>query len=206
MSISRAVRTVIEQWDDQRYRTEVGKVLAFTPPTAVQGAKVTVQLQILDRDGDRIPPIGNVPVVYPRSSNFSLYFPLEIGDQVLCLFARDVDAWKQLGGFQAFDGSADGTLSNCVAMPGCYPFQNPIPGALIGKMVLGYHSTVPGSERYITFDSTGIRVGNSLYDLLDIVDRLLAQLKVATAGGFPLDAATLAILTTLETELGVIKQ
>jgi hypothetical protein len=206
MSISAAVQRVIEQWDDQRYRTEVGKVVSFTPPTAVSEPKVTVQLQILDREGNRLPPIGNVPVVYPRSSMYSIYFPLEVGDQVLCLFARDVDAWKQLGGFQAFDGSTDGTLSNCIAIPGGYPFGEPIPGVLTNKMVMGYHSATPGSERYITINSSGFRIGSWSYDLLTILDDLLEQLKVATAGGFPLDPATLTKLTNLTTQLAVIKQ
>jgi hypothetical protein len=50
-----------------------------------------------------------------------------------------------------------------------------------------------------------IVIGNGTVDLVDVCHRLIAALRTANAGGFPLDPATLATLTILEAELGQIK-
>lgn len=71
------------------------------------------------------PVIDAVPVIWPRGTTCSLTMPLERGDGVLLLFAdRALERWlsgdmgKQI---EAGDPRAH-DLSDCIAIPGLYPF------------------------------------------------------------------------------------
>lgn len=63
----------------------------------------------------------------------------------------------------------------------------------------------PNNVDIIPVGAGHIVIGNGTVDLVDVCHRLVAALRTANAGGFPLDPATLATLTILESELAQIK-
>jgi hypothetical protein len=85
----------------------------------INGGKVNVALEI--------PPIDNVPVVFPSSSLFSMLWPLSKGDNCMLHFAE-----TGMGNFLNSDGqnpvNADDisrfSLTDCICVPGLYAFGN----------------------------------------------------------------------------------
>lgn len=70
---------------------------------------VTVQLAIREKrvhdDGREewvnVPPLVDVPVVFPRAGGYVLTFPVKAGDECLVIFGDNcMDAWWQSGGIQ----------------------------------------------------------------------------------------------------------
>jgi hypothetical protein len=48
-----------------------------------------------------IPPLPNIPVMFPRGGGFSITFPLEAGDEGVLVFSdMAIDSWWQSGGTQ----------------------------------------------------------------------------------------------------------
>lgn len=86
-----------------------------------QKASVTPLLR--RQDGEARPVITGVPVVFPRSADASLTFPIRSGDGVLLVFTdRSLDLWLGRGGEVTPDDPRAHSYSDAVAIPGLYPF------------------------------------------------------------------------------------
>lgn len=80
-------------------------VISFDPNARTISAQVTVKALATDRNGDEhwltLPPLLDCPVFFPGGRGLSLTFPLQVGDEVLVVFAsRCIDYWFQRGGVQ----------------------------------------------------------------------------------------------------------
>jgi hypothetical protein len=90
--------------------------------------KVMVKLKNANNQEVKIESIDDVPVIFPCSSNFNLLFPLKKGDGILLLFSE-----AAIGNYLTGQGSKpevadDNTrfgLTDCIAIPGLYSFNNP---------------------------------------------------------------------------------
>lgn len=91
-----------------------------------QKAQVKPLIKKKYRDGvvESLPVIVDVPVVWPRSSNASMTFPVNKGDYVLLLFAeRSIERFLASGGEQEPGDMRKYDLTDAIAIPGLYPFS-----------------------------------------------------------------------------------
>jgi hypothetical protein len=93
------------------------------------GVRASVLPSILEiaGDGDTLANqvISNVPVIWPGSSQGSASLPLNKGDGVLLIFmSRSVDEWKGTGQVVAPADLRTHNLTDCVAIPGLFSFNN----------------------------------------------------------------------------------
>lgn len=72
-----------------------------------------------------MPIVNNVPVMFPRTANSSLTFPINQGDYVLLIFAeRSMERWLQKGGEQEAIDPRKYDLTDGIAIPGLFPFTS----------------------------------------------------------------------------------
>lgn len=70
------------------------------------------------------PMIVSVPVIFPRTNNFHLSFPIEKGDMVLLLFAeRSIAEFLQTGNESIPQNTRKFSLTDAVAIPGLFGFK-----------------------------------------------------------------------------------
>ena len=92
--------------------------------------RATVQPQLkkryLDSSVEEMPIIVDVPIIWPRSSNASLTFPVTEGDYLLLLFAeRSIERFLALGGNQEPGDRRKFDLSDAIGIMGLSPFNVP---------------------------------------------------------------------------------
>jgi len=147
-----------------------------------QTADVQVAIKRLTVDGEKIivPPIRNVPIVFPRTASTSLTFPLAKDDSVLLIFSeRPLDRWRQSGGLvDAGDHRFFHAYSDAFALPGGYP-----------------------DNAAITFDATTERDGVCLQtaDAKIVIDSA-GKIRIGKRGATPAEPAVLGqvLLTYLD--------
>ena len=71
------------------------------------------------------PVIPDVPVLFPGSKQYTLSFPLEKDDEVLCVsMERGTDAWRDTGGSGVEESDPRRfSLMDCAAVPGLQPVE-----------------------------------------------------------------------------------
>lgn len=81
------------------YTCAPGHIITFDP--ALQRAQVRIGIESVDRNGatSQLPPIADVPVLFPGGTQFTTIHQINPGDEGLIVFSqRCVDGWKQTGG------------------------------------------------------------------------------------------------------------
>lgn len=100
-----------------------------------------------------IPPIDNVPVIFPSSSAFSLTWPLKRGDGVLILFS-EIGMGNYLnsnGVVVEAEDSVRFSMGNAIAIPGLFSFRSiPDSAAKIEIDNLGNISLNGDSKKFVT--------------------------------------------------------
>ena len=121
---------VLSMWFDNRLdnvHTCIPAVIETYSGHAERKAKVKpmIKLRTSKNRVISIPPIENVPVIFPSSSNFNMLYPLQKGDGVLLLVSE-----MSLGNFlnatneQEADDMNRFALTDCIAIPGLWSFPN----------------------------------------------------------------------------------
>lgn len=133
-----------------------------------------------DEIAERLPIIPKVPIVFPRSSDFFVTFPLKPGDLVTLIFMdRSIDTWTAGPGTEVDPvDTRMHSLSDAVAYPGGYPFPRSLKGAHPTNMVMGQDL---GPQIHIK--PTGeIHAGSEFAtDFVALAQKVLTELnKVAT--------------------------
>ncbi|KKX52445.1 Gp138 family membrane-puncturing spike protein [Brevibacillus borstelensis] len=68
-----------------------------------------------------IPPLQDVPVVFPRGGGYALTFPIKEGDECLIVFSdMCIDAWFSSGGVQNQIEKRRHDLSDAICIPGLW--------------------------------------------------------------------------------------
>jgi hypothetical protein len=175
----------------------VGEIHTMIPGIVVkydkenQTADIQVAIKRLTVEGKKliVPPLRNVPIVFPRSSAASITFPLETDDPVMVLFCeRPLDRWRQSGGLvDPGDHRFFHQYTDAFAVPGGYPDNDPhswdnsddrdgitvqTPDAKIvidgsGKVRLGKRGAVPAEPAVL---------GDTLLDYLKDLHKSLADI------------------------------
>jgi hypothetical protein len=121
-SLTRAVQSAINAALSNVHTALPGVIASYN--SAKQIADVQPNLKRVTFDGQKIqlPIIPNVPVVFPRSSDAFISFPLKPGDQVLLIvIERSIERWLESGGLVAPGDVRKFNLSDAVCIPGFYP-------------------------------------------------------------------------------------
>ena len=82
-----------------------GIVQSFNAKEQTVTVKISIREKRVKPDGtevwEDIPPLVDVPVVFPRGGGYVLTFPVQPGDECLVVFGDScMDAWWQSGGIQ----------------------------------------------------------------------------------------------------------
>jgi hypothetical protein len=156
-------------------------VNAYDPATQLATVTPTVEIEIAPDDWDAIPPLTEVPVLFPRGGGFYCHFPLAAGDHVLLVFAeQDPSAWFDKGsaeppallrrhGFYPF------------AIPGAFPRAGALAGLPAGAAAIGK----AGGDS-VSVNASGVFLGSptatDFVALASRVDAELAKIKTHTHG------------------------
>jgi hypothetical protein len=139
------IRAAIEQATGDVFVALPGKVAKYDSARQVAEVKPLLKRAVLAQDGseglDTLPPISDVPVVFPRAGGYFLSLPVSVGDNVLLVFCdRSIDEFSQSPGGSDLDPVDFRThdISDAVAIPGFYPTPRAITdsvktGAAFGK-------------------------------------------------------------------------
>lgn len=194
--IEAAIRSRVEQIEVSMPGVVVSYDAATQTATVQPGLRRTLQTIDGDRDAEEIPPIQNVPVIFPRSLAFSIHFNLQQGDGVHLIFtSRSTNEWRQL----SLPGIATPgeTRMHSVSSAVCYPgfFTDATPGPDTDESI-----GLPGSSfARLHFDGEhGVSAGAgaskvALADLCAIeFGKLETALSAAPGGPIPYTPASVA--------------
>ena len=100
-----------------------GIVQSFDPEKRTVVVQPALRALVTDSDGSQswvtMPLLVDCPVVFPGGGGFVLTIPLQLGDEVLMVFAnRCIDAWWQSGGVQNQAEIRMHSLSDGFCVPG----------------------------------------------------------------------------------------
>jgi hypothetical protein len=111
----------------ERHTCLPGVFTSFDPVEQLADIQPTLKIKVNDVL-QNLPLLTSVPVRFSRSRDFSITFPLVVGDEVLLIFAeRSIDTWLINGGIQNPFDFRKHNLSDAFAFPMCYSQKNLIP-------------------------------------------------------------------------------
>lgn len=102
-----------------------GRIEAYEHTEQRADVKPLVSKRFSDGSVLELPVITDVPVVWPRTSQGGITFPLQRGDGCLLVFAqRSLDVWSSEGGVVDPRDTRKFDLTDAIAIPGLYPFKD----------------------------------------------------------------------------------
>lgn len=110
-----------------------GIVQSFDREKQTAVVKIALREHILnlvtgDKRWEEIPPLLDVPIVFPRAGGYGVYSAINIGDECLVIFGdMCIDGWWQNGGVQNQVEKRRHDLSDSFAILGCWSQPNVIP-------------------------------------------------------------------------------
>ena len=204
-------------------------VVEYNESTQLCKVQPAFKRSFVDGTSASRPIIGNVPVVFPRSSKGGVNFPVAKDDTVLLVFSqRSMDDWKDRGGEVELDDFRLHIITDAVAIPGLFtngsvinPSPSPDAVEVRGAKIFIGDKNQNTTAISITPDTTAtgnvtggkaaltLPVGE--LDLITIVESLIKILKncnyggIAQAGGGPIDLSSEAALSSLESDIAKLK-
>ena len=151
-------RVVNDYFTQDLHTCMPGRIETYDPETQKCSVKPTIKRRVVMMDGqetlEELPVIPDVPVVFQRSTEFFLSFPLRRGDLVAIHFAeRSLDAWLSGAGEDTDPGELRRfDLTDAIAVPGLYPFRRALKDAHAVNLVLGHDND--GMQLHITPNGT----------------------------------------------------
>lgn len=118
-----------------------GRVEAYDATTQKADVQPLVKRRYTDAAGveqvERLPVVPSVPVIFPGAGEYSITFPVDIGDVVLLVFAdSSLDLWLARGGEVDPEDTRSHALTDAVAIPGLRPFRSAIDGVPSDALVV----------------------------------------------------------------------
>lgn len=146
--------------------------------------KVTVQpifkREYKDGQTIQLPKIYNVPVAFQRAGESIITMPLEKDHYVLLVCCdRSLEKWLSNGGDVTPDDVRHHSLSDAIAIPGVYPFNDPAsvnnPNDIIIKNEKGNGKT----ELRLKTNGHVQILNHKGYDFVKLMDDMLTELRAA---------------------------
>lgn len=112
-----------------------GIVQAFDASTQLASVQCAIKRLFITRTNAEetltavdLPPLINVPVIFPRGGGFSLTFPVQPGDECLLVFCeRAIDLWHETGATEVPNAKRFHALSDAVALVGLSSTPKKVP-------------------------------------------------------------------------------
>lgn len=102
-----------------------GEFVSYDSSKRKATIKVSLKKKYADNTVKEYPLLLNVPVVFPRTAKAIVHLPVKTGDKCLVLFSqRSLDRWKKFGGTQDPADPRKFHLSDAIAIPGLYAFDD----------------------------------------------------------------------------------
>jgi len=119
-----AIHTAIEARFAEIHTALPGRIEKYDHEKALAEVQPLLRKNYRDGTSAELPIIANVPVVWPRTSEFAFAAPLARGDSVLLVFCeRSLEGWLSNGGLVTPTDRRKFDLSDAVAIPGLWPFS-----------------------------------------------------------------------------------
>lgn len=119
-SLETAIQTGIDSSLKDLHTCLPGEVISFNPAEQTADIQPSIK-RLLNGKLVNLPVLKAVPIRYQRSSDFSITFPLVVGDHVLLIFCeRSIDTWLEQGGIKGPDDIRRHSLSDAFALPMMY--------------------------------------------------------------------------------------
>lgn len=176
--------------------------------------KPLIKKKFKNNDVLPLPIINNVPVMFPRSGEAIISFPLKKGDTVAIFFTdRSMDEWLSSGDDVTPADRRKHSLSDAIAIPGLYPFSSASP-ALPDDLLIKYKDStikiMANGDIKLDAGPTGkIAIGSNQEELLDLFTQLLDLLTTSTTitqvGNQSLSISLDGSLGDLKADLSTIK-
>jgi len=199
-TLASAIQTGIDSKLKEVHTQMPGIIETFDPE--MQTAKIQPAIKRVFRTGDgeaefltptALPPLINVPIVYPRGGGFSLTFPVKTGDECLIQFCeRAIDGWHEYGKVQEPTSRRFHAYADAVAFVGLSSKPNKVPNYSPDSVQLKHDngdvtlSLNPDGTCDITADN-GISATSSTGDISVTADQGNISAK-ATAGNIEVEA------------------
>jgi hypothetical protein len=161
-NLAQVLQKVLESRLSDLHVALPGRVERYDHTT--QTADVQPQLRRLVEAGEAakdleesLPVIPDVPVMFPRSGEFFLSMPIQVGDFVLLVFnERSIDLWREQGREVTPTDDRMHSLAGAVAIPGLFPSAKALTDARNNAIVMGKEA---GPQ--IHLDDTLIHLGQN---------------------------------------------
>ncbi len=188
-----------------------GQIISYDYSIQKATIQPCLKKSYLDGTTQEMPILNNVPVIFPRSGEASLTFPVLPGDTCLLLFIeRSTDLWKSVGGVVAPNDPRKFDLSDAVAIMGLLPFSENSLSENNEDVLLTYKNSsirIKASGDIQIETASKVAIGNTSAEVLDIVSSILGILitSVTTAPGSPIFQGVGPTYASLKLALDSIK-
>ena len=185
-------------------------------------AQIAIQGSITDEYGNvqnvNLPPIVDVPIVFPSSAGFVITMPLAEGDEILVVFAsRCIDSWWQSGGYaniplelRMHDLSDGFAIPGPKSVPNAFSSISATDCQIRNKAGTTYLSI--GADGKIGFTNATTSLKTVLTNLESLLNTFMTVLSGFSGGASPVSqamlqapaAAAATSLGTVLTEIGAL--
>lgn len=196
--------TVFDKYFDSRMENVhtiiPGKIESYSGHTT-RKAVVKPLIKLLRKDGDslEIPPIDNVPVIFPSSAGFQFLFPLKKNDGCLILFA-ETGIGGYLDGQGKIDVDADDisrfSLTDAICIPGLWPFSA-VPKGIKTIEFTDNNEIIflEGTEPFVLGNILKTELNKDLSAMTELQSAINGWTPVPNDGGLALKTALATFLT-----------
>lgn len=212
--ISETINKMVRNALSEVHTAIPAKIQKYDYKTHKAEVKPVIRRKLASGEILEIPVITGVPVMFQRSDNFIMHYPIKQGDYVLLIFAeRSLDNWLSDGVENAPDDIRRFHISDAIAIPGIAPFKDSSQSEDNTNFQLKFknsslkitplgETTIDNGKSKIKIDALGrIAIGNNLAELLQLFDLMLDALLSDTV----ITPPTKALLTAIKTALLLIK-
>lgn len=199
---------VLQSWLEQHsseIRTAMpGRIVRYDATKQVADVQPLVRLPVPQPDGSVVqedqPVVPSVPVIFPRSTAYSLTLPLTEGDTVLLVCCESaIGSWRVGSGAVSDPGDERRHhLSNAVALPGLYR----------AAQALTHAAPNGGPAMVLGHDTTGCRVALGADGSCTITRGTTVVVEVTASGEVRLGtgaAQFVALSNLVNTQLSALK-
>lgn len=125
MSVANAIKDLVKGMLAGVHTCMPGKIESYDHTKQKASVKPLLKRKYIDGSETSFPVISEVPVIFLRSGDASLTFPVSVGDPVLLLFSeRTMDQWLSRGVESSSLVERQFSLNDAIAIPGLIPFSS----------------------------------------------------------------------------------
>lgn len=124
MSLASALSTYMNNFLGVLHTALPAKVLSYDPATHMAEVVPTVRTALDNGVELELPPLKQVPVIFPATAAFDIEFPVAADDGVLLVFSEsDLSAWIASNGNEVVSPGTSSRfgLNSAIAIPGLRP-------------------------------------------------------------------------------------